>query len=109
MGVGFPAGKSTDVAGALRALEEQFSSLNSFIAQCRMGDGPTPFILMEQIQDEFEAWGRSLAPLCLYSLLLCAAFAQCFPDSSPDIRLGGRHGFPCIISDAGFLALGDFL
>ena len=103
---GFPLAKAETFAGALRSLEEQFSSLGSFIAQCRMSDGPTPFNLMDQIEAEFEARGRGLAPLCLHGLLLCAAFAHCLPESSPEIRLGGAQRLSLYHLRRRLLALG---
>jgi hypothetical protein len=83
-----PFTEAKSLADILDVLDPRVTSLDTLIASFRSGDLPSPFSLIEQIQTELSTSGAKLAPLCLYGLVLCAAFPRCFPDGNRDMRLG---------------------
>jgi hypothetical protein len=58
------------LADIVLRLERTFGSLDTFVARCREGALPTPFVLMDQIRDKSYTEDAELAPLCLYPVAL---------------------------------------
>lgn len=76
--------------GALSSgIARRFSTFDSFMAECRRRDDWSPFRLMGEIQRARRESDDALPSLCIFSLSLCAVFADCLPPRTDEMRAGG--------------------
>jgi len=62
---------------------------------------------MEKIAEERRARSDKLAPLCFYTVLLCAAFAGCQDSRQSELRVGGPTRLSLFHLRSCLVALGD--
>lgn len=102
-----PFAAAGSFADAIQLLDKSFGSLDDFIDQCRNGELPTPFSMMEAIAGTREQSDHETAGQCLYGVLLCAAFARCFPGETQELRQGGSSRISLFHLRKRLLGLGD--
>lgn len=68
---------------------------------------PTPFALIDKIQEEHREGSAKLAPVCFYAVLLCAAFAGCKDSDDNELQVGRAMRLSLYHLRRRLVALGD--